>query len=359
VSDAARQVDRRGLGVMLWALLATLACGVLVERAGLRWIQGVIWPSDLYTFEQVERGPLDVVILGSSRAAFGISPSVLDRCLEDELGRPTRSVNLSRSFATSYSLDMMAEHLLTGSRQPKVLVIGIEPELVNENNPRLPINMGTQPGLAQLHHSLPLIHDNASFFGALEPIGRGPESLALYLSGRTETKAWLRWLMLHHGGGIFCTGSPQCEQHNTDVEESLAGWWDTASVALLPTLGESRFPDYTLGTGPMHAHTERLITRSQAQGSQVLLAELPRLDHFARHIPRHVVPTYEAYISELVLEHGLVHQEVGTGRWARQRDHYIDGEHLDSQGARRLSNELCRRSIAPMLARIDAAEGGG
>ena len=343
----AAAVTRRGLAVIAWALLVAVVSSLLVEQRGLRWVQGVVWPNDLYSFQQVEQGPVDVAILGSSRAAFGLVPASLDRCLTQELGRPIHSVNLARAFTTAYAADLMDEALLTGPRQPRVIVLVIEAELFDEHNPRLPVNVATVAGLADVPGALGTVSDLATFFAVLRPLARGPETLALYLSGRWDTKPWLRWLMLHHGGGLFCTGHEHCRTHNKALELSLSSWWNTVAAILLPKLGPERFPDYQAGGGSVERHTERLLARAERNGTQVVLVELPRLHEFERHIPPEVEPAYRAYLAGLLERHPLPYHAVTSGDWARQRTFYLDAEHLTAAGAHRATKELCLQTPRP------------
>jgi hypothetical protein len=346
---AATAMTRRGLAVMFWATLVAVASSLLVEWRGLRYVQGVVWPSDLYAFEQVEQGPIDVAILGSSRAAFGLSPSTLDRCLEGQLGRPTHSVNLGRAFTTAYAADLLARDLLQGERRPSVLVLAIEPEMFDEHNPRMAVSVSTLAGVAQIPGALGTVNDLGTFFGALHPLVRGPETLALYLSGRWDTKPWLRWLMLHHGGGLFCSGDDACRVHNEALEQTLDGWDELVARMLLPKLKEDRFPDYQVGTGPVHAHAEALLGWAEAEGIQVVLVELPRLRGFERHIPAEVKPAYQAYLEGLLARHPLPHHTVGHSDWTQKRRYYVDGEHFNADGSARYTKELCRQTLAPLL----------
>jgi hypothetical protein len=353
VSAPTQQVTQRGLAVIAWVVVFGLLTSALVEWSGLRYVQGIIWPSDLYAFQQTERGPVDVAILGSSRAAFGITPTALEQCLAEKLERPVQAVNLSRAFATAYSLDLLAEDLLRGPRKPRVLVLAIEPELFDERNPRIPINFGTQAGLLDVPEAVLAARSTRAFFYALRPLGRGPETMALYLSGRWDTQPWLRWLMLHHGGGIFCMGSDHCHTHNRAVEDTLDGWWDTVARVLLPRLRESRFPDYTVGTGLVHRHATALLERSEADGVQVVFAELPRLEEFEQHIPAEVEPSYRAYLDLLLDEHPVPHHSFDEARWEAGRMFYVDSEHLNAAGAARYTKELCWQTLAPLMRELD------
>ena len=346
---SARGVTRRGFAVMLWALVFAVLSSLLVEQRGLAHVQGVVWPSDLYAFQQVEQGPVDVAILGSSRAAFGLVPTVMDHCLAERLDRPVHSVNISRAFTTAYAADMLAEGLLRGPRKPTVLILAIEPEFFDENNPRISINVGTLARLADIPAALATVKNLRTFFGVLRPLVRGPETLALYLSGRWDSKPSLRWLMLHHGGGLFCSESEECRVHNRALEGTLEGWWDVVATHLLPRLEQTRFPDYTVGTGPVHAHAERLLAWAEAQDIQVVLVELPRLAEFEKHIPKDVGPAYQAYLQQLRERHPLPFHPAGKSSWTQRRNYYVDGEHFNAAGATRYSREVCQDTIAPLL----------
>ncbi len=347
--NAEHGVTRRGLTVILWALLLTVASGLVVETAGLTPIQGVVWPTDLYAHQQLDPRRIDVAVLGSSRAAFGLSPSTIDLCLQRELNRSTRSVNLSRAFATGWSLDLLARDLLQGTHRPRVLLVAVEPELFDEHNPRLATNLATTARLRDLPDALRSVQDLRTLFSALKPLGRGPTTIALYLSGRWNTKPALRWLMLHHGGGLYCSGHPHCATNNKAMERTMDGLWNIVASQLLPVLEQERFPDYETGTGAVHRHTTRMIERAQEQGVQVLLVELPRMRIFDNAMPPAVEPAFQVYLTNLIEEHDLAHHDATTASWAQKRTHYSDPEHLSARGAERLSERVCTEAILPLL----------
>ena len=101
----ARRTTRHGLALLGWLVVFGLLLTAAVDRMGLKYVQGVIWPTDMHTFG-LHDGPrsIDVAILGSSRASFDLTPSVIDACLADKLSRPTHTVNLARVFATGHTM---------------------------------------------------------------------------------------------------------------------------------------------------------------------------------------------------------------------------------------------------------------
>ncbi len=148
-----------------WLLAMLLLLSFATRAAGLKYVQGVIWPSDLNTFRHLPTDvPIDVAILGSSRASFDLPPSALDRCLGEKLGRPTRTVNLARAYANSSTLRSIAADLLVGPRTPKLVLLALEAESLDAHNPQNASYVAYQagdrghPGLARPRgHARPVL----------------------------------------------------------------------------------------------------------------------------------------------------------------------------------------------------------
>ena len=63
----------RGLAVLGWLVAMLVALSLGTRAAGLKYVQGVIWPSDLNTFRYLPTDvPIDVAILGSSAGGWGL-----------------------------------------------------------------------------------------------------------------------------------------------------------------------------------------------------------------------------------------------------------------------------------------------
>jgi hypothetical protein len=347
--NAAASVTRKGLSVLGVALLACLASDGVARHAGLSAIRGVVWPTDLYAFQKVEEGPLDVVVMGSSRAAFALPPSALDRCLGRALGRPARTANLSRTYATGYLLETTAREVLTGERIPRILLIGVEPEMFDEHNPKLAANLQATGSLADLPGALRAVHDPRTAFAALHTLVGGLEGLALYVSGRWDTQPWLRWMMLHHGGGLYCYSRPECAASNRAVEASLDGMWEVVSEQVLPALVEKRFPDYEVGTGPVDAHTRRLLRWAARNGVRVALVELPRHRSFEERVPPEVRSAYRPWLGALIREHGLGWYDGSEDPACQGREAWVDPEHLTAAAAADFSARVCADLVVPLL----------
>jgi len=349
-----RSCDIRALAILTWTLAFCLLATIGVHLVGLKYVQGVVWPTDLYAFQQTSYGPLDVVVLGSSRAAFGISPSALDACLGRELRRPVRSANLARTFATAYTADFLARDLLVGEKVPKILLIADGPEFFDEYNHRLAVITASAADLPDVPRALLHAPDLYALLGALRPLIRGPETLALYLSGRYDVDQHVRWMMLHHGGGQFCYGSTACAENNRQVMSKLRFWWQTAMIELVPSLTETRFPSYEVGSGAVHEHLLNMFSWARERDVQVVFADLPRHREFVGRVPKGVREAYQGHLELLQAEHGLIVYQGGGQEWIDARTRYVDVEHLDDGGCRKFTHQICKELLAPLL----EGEGG-
>ncbi len=339
----------KGIAVALAAVLVSLLLTAINDRLGLKYVQGVVWPTDLYTFQHTDFGPIDVAVLGSSRASFGLAPSAVDTCLTEALGRPTQTVNLGRTFATALTAQALTADLLTGDKVPKVLVLAVGPEFFNEHNHQLSVGISGHADPADVPRLLRQARDLSAVMAALRPMARGPENLTRFLAGRHRTGGHLRWMMLHHGGGQFCYGSPECQTNNDAVMRSLADRWQLARAAMLPRLQRQRFSQYEVGRGPVHEAVLEMIAWTRAQGSTLALVKLPLHKLFIAEIPLQAIVDYNAYVDQLVATYDLPVFETSSPKWLTSRQRYMDPDHLSDDGSSRLSRVVCRDLLSPLL----------
>ncbi|MFT5684355.1 MAG: hypothetical protein ACI8RZ_005296, partial [Myxococcota bacterium] len=267
-------MGRRGVLVVLWGILLGALLTSLTDAMGLKYIQGIIWPTDLYTFQHMETGPIDVVVFGSSRASFALSPSTLDLCLTTELDRPTSSFNLARTFSTALTADIVVRDLLVGDRIPKVLVLGVGPEFFNEHNHQITESVTAHANISDIPDALRHADGLTGMVGALWPLARGASSLSIFLAGRHESEEQLRWMMLHHGGGQFCFGTSECKKNNSRLRSNLSQRWSASTSTMLPRLKEERFSNYVVGEGLVHDRMLSLIAWSKENNVALTIVQL-------------------------------------------------------------------------------------
>ena len=339
---------RRGLSLLILFVLGVLGVSAVTEASGLKYVQNLVWPSDIYAFQTAVDGPLDVVVMGSSRASFGISPTRLDLCLEDELGRETRSVSLARVYSTGLTWNKLARYTLTDDKIPRVLVIGVTPEAFNDHNHKNDMIYAHEGEMLDVPRMLQASESGEDVLGSLAPLARGPETLALMLSGRFDNEARLRWLMLHERGGQFCSGDPACGDQNQAFEDLQDYRWAKWAVQREQLLSVERFSNFEAGKGLHHEQLLELLAWADGNGVTVMLVNMPLHPAFFQQVPPETYMAYSEYLWLLSREHGLPTFDGNLTDWRDDKDHWLDPDHLGRTGAMRFSDELCQ-AIAPEL----------
>lgn len=352
---------RRGLAVLGWLALFGLLLTSVADYAGLKYVQGVIWPTDLHAWSL--RAPHEpaptVAILGSSRASFGLTPSVMSACLQQATERGTldpaqlgpggtTTVNLARVFATGDTLARIYRDLLS-DKPPTVLLVAIAPEALDDTNPMLPESIAATTGVADLPGALASSRTLPEATAALRPFARGAETLALFLAGRHIEEARLRWLMAHHGGGQWCSGSPACEAQNNDLMRILAGRFDHATQAIVPTIRTERFGEYVPDHGRVYTAVDQLLAQATAQGVQVGIVKLPLHESFSREIPPEAHAAFTQTLQALALRHQATVLDGHSPALARSRRAWVDPDHLAPNTAQDLTERVCTELVVPLL----------
>ena len=340
----------RGLAVLAWLFAFLLTLSLATRAAGLKYVQGVIWPSDLNTFRHLPTDvPIDVAILGSSRASFDLPPDALDRCLTEKLGRPTRTVNLSRAYANSSTLRSVAHDLLVGPRTPKVLLLALEAESLDAHNPQNASYVAYQAELEDIPDSMTRADTLGQFFASFRPLIRGTESLALLLAGRPRSEARLRWMMIEFGGGQYCYAGDVCDENNRDVEYSIREGWTAAEEAALANLATERFGHYQARTGRGRDNMDALLREAKERGSTVAIVNVPLHVRWMQATPPQVYAEYLEVENALAAAHGVPVYDANTPNRQLDQRNYVDGAHLSASAALELSDAVCADLLAPLL----------
>jgi len=344
-----RRTTRHGLALLAWTLVFGLMVTALTDRMGLKYVQGVIWPTDLHTLE-LRQAPrqLDVAILGSSRASFDLTPAVIDDCLAEQVGRPTTTVNLARVFATGHTMSHLYDDLLAHD-PPKVLVVGVTAEALDDTNPMMRASVQGSAGVDDIASELLGARSLPQVVAALRPVVRGAETLPFFLAQRHLGEARLSWIMDHHGGGQWCAGSPACEAQNRDLEKVLARRWDR-SLQDLPRVGTERFADYNAEKGRAINGLAQLIDAAKQAGVHVILIDLPLHQRFQDEIPQQATDAYEHAITALAKAHEVTLYRPDIDHWTTSRRSWVDTDHLSRLASAELSRMLCREALADAMA---------
>lgn len=326
-----------GLGLSIVTLL--LLAHALSAALGLKYVQEVEWPTDLYTLEQLDRSAPDVAIVGSSRAHYGLSPSALDLCLQRELGRPTETLAANRLAASLYAADAVARDLFDGPRAPKVLVVEVAPESLNANHFELDYNVASSADVADIPECV--ADGRASWAACARPLVRGVENIAFYARRPLTDRGHVEWMALYHGGGQYCFDNAACLARNDAYDRGHADRWQTRVERVLPQVSAERFTEYTVGSGLPSAHFVAMLRRAAAAGTAVVVVNLPVSAAYRAEVPAPALARYAEWVTATTAEHGARYLDYDTAEWREARDRYLDPDHLNARGSLLLSNALC------------------
>lgn len=342
-------VDRRAAALLgALAALVGLADG-LAEALGLRWLQEVEWPTDLYAFGQLAPEPLDVAVVGSSRAHFGLPPSGLDVCLSARLGRPTRTVGLNRLTASAFTEDVLARDLLADT-PPAVLLVEVAPETVNARHFEMDYNLSSGAAIRDVPDCLlddPGLDRAAA---CARPLVRGVENLAQLLQRPLDDTAHLRWMMTQHGGGQYCYADAACRARNAAYDTSRAGRWEKRLETVIGSVRSTRFRDYTIDGGLNGERLRALARREEARGVEVVLVNLPVHEVYQREVPAEVYQSFLTWAEALATAEGATWVDLNTPARQHDRAAFLDPDHLDADGAEALTRGLCEGAVGDLLA---------
>ncbi len=352
-----RKTTRHGWTFLVSLIGFGLAITAMVDGMGLKYVQGIIWPTDLHAFGLWDRPvALDVAILGSSRASFDFTPSAIDSCLTSSLQRDTQTVNLARVYATTHTMRTLYRDLLEDS-PPKVLVIAMAPEAVDESNPMLGPSIAASIGATDVPREVAASRSLSHVTAALRPIARGAETLPFLLAGRHREEERLHWIMTRHGGGQWCSGTSECTNQNFALEQIMERRWDQATRNVLPNMAETHFSTYEVGTGRVHDAFVELLEVTRAQGVKVVLVDLPMHRLFSEVVPPYVRSAYNAHVQGIADAHQLTFYRPNADKWVDSRRAWVDPDHLGHVASIELSRTLCREVLLPLL-QEEKTEGG-
>lgn len=326
---------------------------LLSGAAGLKHLGPVRWPTDLYAAGLLAEGDVDLLILGSSRAAFGLAPTAIDPCLAERLGRPAVSWSWSRANASLWSQRLVGRAALQRLR-PRVVVIEVAPEMMSPHHYEQAWNAVTEADLVDVPGCLAGAFDAATVGACFFPAVRPLDNLARTFERRPSAPPQLRWMAVHARGGQFCFGSPACAAHNARFEERLRFRWDDRLAEVIPKVRSERFVDYRVGS----PHTDAmlaLLAELRAVGATPLLLRMPVHAVYAAEIPAAAEAEFSAYLAGLQRETGAALLDA-DGWWRDARERFHDPDHLSPAGAEALSAALCA-AAAPLIAGAPSPRG--
>ena len=340
---------QRGLAILGWMIALSTLLTATVDAAGLKYAQRETWLTDVVAFQLGPVEAIDVAILGSSKAGFGLSPSVLDSCLTSGLGRPAHAVNLARMFGAAFSFERLAQDLLEGERKPKLLLVSVEPETFNAYNPQTSMTTPFHADLADIPALLAAATTWDEAVAAGRVVTRGAENLGAYVTDASETEPRLRWLMMMHGGGQWCFGTPECERRNADFWRTQVDRWDERVATVLAEIRDERFARYTVGEGINHDGMIALVDWARRKDVALALVDMPIHQVYLDQIPPEMLAAYQAYLHGLSVDYGIPVFDGNLPELRDDRGIYLDPDHLNPRGAEYFTGRLCDELVLGLL----------
>lgn len=351
-----RSTTGRGLLILLWSGLFVAGADVLAAAGGLKYLQPITWPTAIWTWQGMPERADDVVVIGSSRSSFGLSPTAIDDCLGSALGRPTTTVNLSRVYASIVAEAIMVRDLITDARAPAVLVVEVAPEIMNSNHHEHALNMAWNAGWPDVPACLGSVASEEDLLACARPAFRGVENIGQLVAGSYQDDAHLGWMMLYQRGGQFCFGSMQCKRHNGRFFRKMSTRWERRARTTIPEIRSKRFANPRIGSGIAVDYLHRIIQQSQRQGSALVLVNMPVHPLYQAEVPDEAQADFLALMNTTAADHeGVDFIDLNTARWRENDRLWVDPDHLGPDGALNAAQQLCQQGLAQTLARATGA----
>jgi hypothetical protein len=351
---APQRVARRGRTALLWAAVAFTAVNLSICFVADCLDPALREPQYGYKLAmlkqqlgQVAGRPL-VLLLGTSRTAYGVRPEALSSVQSPDQPSPGQQSPFVFNFGIVgggpiYEF-LHLRRLLEAGIRPQAVVVEIHPALL-----KLPPEFT----LVQLP---PVEYCNARDMRLLDGyFGDGPAIWREWACCRAEALYRFRCEIMRRTAHRWVPD----QRPNVYAVERMAptGWvpgpWSQPSEAhrqanakVVRDVYAPCYKDFAVGEGPDRALRELLSLCRQEKIVAALLL-MPESDELRDEVVTAAQPAIERYVSELSREYGA--EVFDASRWCENAD-FFDGQHLLAAAAGRLSERLGRRVLDNWMA---------
>jgi hypothetical protein len=287
--------------------------------------------------------PASVVMLGSSRAQFGLRAGLLEQELARELARPVVVFNFAKPGAGSVMTLFNWQRLRRDGLRPDLLLVEVHPALLGENdNNDLDEAVLPTPQVRRRH--LPILK---RYEAANRPRLLWDWWVAYAVpcySLRLNLVSWacpqlLPWQFRQLPGTM--------ENDSGDIPEATE-WLDEDRPRRLSATFKEYNPlltGFRLGRRPCAALRE-LVAACRSDGTAVALVVLPEGEVFRGWYPPGAWEAVRAHLDALGREFGV--PVVDAREWVAEKDFY-DSHHLKRAGAEQFTRRLEKETVLPVL----------
>jgi hypothetical protein len=330
----------RGRAALVWAVGFFLAAQLL---AGL--LLDYVWP-DVRSewFARVDHrwrnwpeGP-DVVCLGSSRFQAAIVPPVMQAAFRDELGdaAPHHVLNAAVPAGDAISAEFLLQRLLREGARPKLVVVEINPDMVNGYNDWFGVHVMRQMRWQDLPAYLPEAWQCGEWSrlatSRLLPLFAFRREIRQFLTAPSPEP-------MDEGAGPtdwdqFIKGPPSSGEAAELAERSRGG------VEWL----RNKLKRYHIG-GLTDAALERLLACCQSRNINVLLVGVPVTSHLRALYTPEIDSAYREYVTRLCRSYSC--RFVDCRAYLPDHD-FTDVHHAHLGGGVKFSRRLTHEALIPL-----------
>lgn len=335
---------------------AALLCGLalfLAQQVGLAvavalWLPGLRDPHYAQKVGRLRRRlgaapcpPLAVVMVGSSRTAFGVRAGALEAPLSRACGRPVVAINFGLIGAGPVTELLTLRRLLHDGLRPGLLLVEVLP----------PLLAGQVPLYEAQERRLPTCSLRASDLPLVEAYGGRP----------LLRRDWCRSCLLpwyHHRLALLSRTAPRLlaldDRLNAYDGAGADGWMpahggpDLRRRALAHAQCDcGRYlRGFRLG-GPAVEGLEEVLATCRREHIPAALVVMPEGPLFRSWYPAGVWPQVQEFLDQLRRRYGV--PVVNAREWMPE-EAFADSHHLLPPGAAAFTERLGREAIAPLLA---------
>lgn len=349
---------RRARGALLWGLATALALQLGLALLMERWLPEFRDPHFFYKaqrlherFRTAPAGSFTVVMLGSSRTAFGLRGQETEERLARELGRPVVIYNFGVVGAGPVTQLLYLKRLLAEGLRPDLLLVEVLPPL-----------LAGQTGVPAEAHWLP-----ATRLWLPELTWLRHFHFPVAAMRRIWWEAWpVPWyarrftILSRFAPAVLPYQLREDWSRGTDAWGWAPGFQLTATPAQHRTAVERARLEYTgyfVGLrldGPACAALEELLGVCRREGMATAMVLMPEGPEFRSWYPPAAWVQIQAYLREVSRTAGA--PIIDAREWVPEED-FSDSHHLQPHGASVFSERLGREPLPALVPQIEARRG--
>jgi hypothetical protein len=288
-------------------------------------------------------GPLDVVLMGSSRVQCDLDSTLLMNRAQAALGRTPGVLNLGLAGATPQANYWLLKNVIRPDKQPSLLIYGTSEYEFNPNGGRIP-SWNYADELATV----------ADYGQAFPDATRSLDAQMAFLLGRV----WhlFRYRERLHDILLDVSAADAPEGAERSAQE-LYGFLplnhemrpvDVRKIREVYTGRPGHLQDYTVA-GYQAARFEQLLALAQARGIRVIVINMPITTIQEGFLSPADYAAYRAYLRDVTSRFQIPFYDYNDHALWQEPTDFADPNHMNRIGAKKLSQRVSQEVVLPAL----------